>query len=83
MHSIDFPKLQAGQHAVITAEVSTGIILRLDGQRRLGNGGAAWRVFGSLAAAREFAFAEVGKNPAVEVGIYDEQQQPVQVVRHD
>jgi hypothetical protein len=78
---MDFPKLQTGQHAVITAEVSTGIVLRLDGQRRQGNDGEAWRVFDSLSAAREFAVAEVAKNPAVEFGIYDEKQQSVQVVR--
>ena len=76
-----FPKLQPGQHAVITCEVATGIVLRLDGRRILGNGEEAWRVFDSLSAAREFAVAEVARNPAVEFGIYDEQQKSVQVVR--
>jgi hypothetical protein len=79
---MDFPKLQAGQHAVITAEVRTGIVLRLDGQYRQEDSGEGWRVFDSLAAAREFAVAEVAKNPEVEFGIYDEKQKPVQVIRH-
>jgi hypothetical protein len=79
---MDFPKLQTGQYAVIAAEVDTGIILQLDRQRRLGNNGAAWQVFDSLAAAREFANAEAAKNPSVEFGIYDEHQKPIQIFRH-
>ncbi len=79
---MDFPKLEAGQHAVISAEVATGIVLRIDGQWRLGDQGDAWRVFDSLEAALEFACAEVAKNPLVEFWIYDEQQSPVQMTRH-
>jgi hypothetical protein len=80
---MDFPELRDGQHAVITAEVSTGIVLRLAGQRRLGGKGETWRVFDSLAAAHEFAIAKVAKRPAVECGIYDAQQRSVEIVRHE
>ena len=81
---MDFPNLQSGQHAVAAAEVQTGIVLRLDGKRwRKDEDIAAWRVFDSLSAAVEFAIAEVAKNPSVEFGIYDERQQPIQVIRHE
>lgn len=80
---MDFPKLQNGQHAVITAEIHTGIILRLDGKRRQGKGEEAWRVFDSLAAAREFVVAEVAKNPSIQFGIYDAKRQPVQFIRQE
>jgi hypothetical protein len=80
---MDFPKLQADQHAVITAEVSTGIVLQLNGQRRLADSAEAWRVFNSLTAAREFAVAEVGNNPEIEFVICDREQTPIQVVRHE
>lgn len=80
---MDCPNLQPGQHAVLTAEVSTGIVLRLDGQRRQGGFGEAWRVFDSFEAARAFAVAEVTKNPKVEFCIFAEKQSAVQVIRHE
>ncbi len=55
---MDFPKLQAGQYAVLHAEVETGIVLRLDGQRYLAFG-EVWRVFESIGGARDYAAAEV------------------------
>jgi hypothetical protein len=80
---MEFPELREGQRAVITAEASTGIVLTLDGQWRLGDSGEAWRVFESLADARAFATAEVRARPAIECGIYDSEHRPVQRVRHE
>ena len=79
---MEFPKLQDDQHAVITVEVSTGIVLRHDGQRCVGSG-ETWRVFESLAEAREFAVAEVAAHPAFECVIYKTQDQPIQTFRNE
>jgi hypothetical protein len=78
---MDFPKLRDDQYAVITAEASTGIVLRLDGSRREGNTGDAWRLFDSLKTARDFALVEIAKNPSVEFAIYDKRQQLIEAVR--
>ena len=76
---MDFPILQSGQHAVAAAEVKTGIVLRLDGKYWLKDQPAElWRVFDSFVAAREFAVAEVAKNPAVEFWIYDKKDHPIE-----
>ena len=76
---MDFPKLQSGQHAVMAAEVQTGIVLSLDGKRwRKDAPAKCWRVFDSFAAAREFATAEVAKNPLVEFWIHDQKDHPVE-----
>ena len=76
---MDFPKLQPGQHAVAAAEVQTGIVLSLDGKRwRKDAPVECWRVFDSFAAAREFAVAEVAKNPVVEFWIYDQKDHQVE-----
>jgi len=77
---MDFPTLQAGQFAVIHAEAATGIVLRLDGQRHLGDG-EVWRVFESIATARDYAASEVRVRPTVECAIYDSQHQRVETVR--
>jgi hypothetical protein len=79
---MDFPKLQDDQHAVITVEVSTGIVLCHDGQRFIGSG-ETWRVFGSLAAARQFAVAEVAAHPSFGCVIYKAQNQQIQTVRNE
>lgn len=76
---MDFPELRDGQHAVVAAEVQTGIVLSLDGKRwRKDEPAECWRVFDSFAAAREFAVAEVAKNPLVEFCIYDRKDHPVE-----
>lgn len=76
---MDFPKLQSGQHAVSAAEVQTGIVLDLDGKRwRKDEPTEHWRVFDSFTSAREFAVAEIVKNPAVEFWIYDKKDHPVE-----
>jgi hypothetical protein len=76
---MDFPNLQSGQHAVGAAEVQTGIFLSLDGKWwRKDQPAERWRVFDSFAAAREFAVAEVAKNPLVEFWIYDKKDHPVE-----
>lgn len=79
---MDFPKLQNDQHAVITVEVCTGIILCLDGQRHIGSS-EVWRVFDSLAAAHEFAVAEVKAHPLFECAIYDAQNRQVQTFKNE
>ena len=74
-----FPELRYGQHAVISAEVQTGTILSVDGKRwRKDQPAACWRVFDSFAAAREFAAAEVTKNPALEFWIHDTKDHSVE-----
>jgi hypothetical protein len=76
---MNFPELRNGQHAVVAAEVQTGIILSLDGKRwRKDQPAECWRVFDSLAAAREFAAAEVAKNPALEFLIHDTKDHSVE-----
>lgn len=76
---MSFPNLQSGQHAVAAAELHTGICLTLDGQRwRKDEPGERWRVFDSLAAAREFAAAEVARNPLVEYWIFDKEDHPLE-----
>ena len=76
---MDFPELRDGQHAVVAAEVQTGIVLSLDGKwGRMDELAQCWRVFDSFAAAREFAVAEVAKNPSVEFCIYDRKDHPVE-----
>lgn len=77
---MDFPPLQNDQHAVITVEVNTGIVLRHDGQRFLGSG-ETWRIFDSLTAAQEFSKAHVAVHPSNECNIYNAHQQHVEVVR--
>jgi hypothetical protein len=77
---MDFPNLQGDQHAVITVEVSTGIVLRHDGQRFIGSG-ETWRVFESLAAAQEFSASEVAAHPSFECSIYKTQDRPLQQTR--
>jgi len=77
---MDFPSLQAGQFAVIRAELATGIVLRLDGQRHLGDG-EVWRVFESIVSARDYAASEVRVRPTIECTIYDSQHQSVETVR--
>jgi hypothetical protein len=79
---MDFPRLQNGQHAVVRAEASTGIVLRHDRQWHTGSG-EIWQVFESLPAAREFAAAEVSAHPTVECSIYDFEQRHVETVRHE
>ena len=76
---MDFPELRDGQQAVVAAEVQTGIVLSLDGTlRRRDEPAECWRVFDSFAAAREFAVAEVAKNPLVEFCIYDRKDHTVE-----
>ena len=78
------PKLKPEQHAVISVERKTGIILSLDGKRwQKGDGPEPWRVFDSLTAAREFATTESVKNPLVEFGIYDFQQKHIENISHE
>jgi len=79
---MDFPKLLSGQHAVVRAEVSTGIVLRDDRQWHIGSG-ELWQVFDSLDSARKFAAAEVSSHPTVECGIYDFRQKHIETVRYE
>jgi hypothetical protein len=79
---MDFPKLQADQHAVITVEVCTGIVLGLDGHRHIGTG-EVWRVFESLPAAREFALAEVAVHPSFECAIHAADNQQVEIFKNE
>jgi|SRR4051794_32843948 hypothetical protein len=81
---MDFPDFQSDQHALMAAEVETGIVLNLCGKRwRKDEPTPYWRVFESFAAAREFAVVEVGNTPEVEFVIYDREQKPIEIVRHE
>jgi hypothetical protein len=80
--NMDFPKLQPDQHAVVRAEVSTGIILNDSRQWHTGSG-EVWQVFDSLESARKFAENEVFMHPSVECAIYNCSQQYVETVRKE
>lgn len=77
---MEFPKLQVGQYAVLHSEVATGIVLRIDGQRHLGQGDV-WRVFEALDAAQKYAESEVHASPRAECAIFDSEHQLVETVR--
>ena len=76
---MNFPELRNGQHAVLAAELETGIVLSLDGKIWLRDKPAkCWRVFDSFEEARQFAIAEVSKNPSVEFWIYASKDHPLE-----
>jgi len=77
---MDYPSLQAGQYAVIHVEAATGVVLRLDGQRHLGRG-EVWRVFESIANARDYAASEVRARPTIACVIYDSRHERVEEVQ--
>lgn len=79
---VDFPNLKDDQHAVLCAEVCTGIVLGLD-RARLTGSGEVWRVFECLSEARDFAAAEIVTHPESECCIYDSKRQMVQVLRNE
>lgn len=67
---MEFPKIKLGQYAVLQAEVATGIVLCLDGNRRLGSG-ETWLIFDSLNEAKTYSNQRVLEFPEIECNIYN------------
>jgi len=74
-----FPKLENGQYAVVKLKISPGRLPGRHEKEALSRG--LWRVFDSLAAARNYAHAAVASRPSVECDIYNARQHLVQSVR--
>jgi len=74
-----FPKLQNGQYAVVKLKISPRGLPGRQGKDDLSRG--LWRVFDSLAAARNYAEAAVAARPTLECNIYNARQHLVQSVR--
>ena len=75
---MNFPALSPGQFAVAQAELDTGVVLTANGQHRHVGEGEAFRVFGSLDAARSFARSVVSARPRVECGVYDSERRHIE-----
>lgn len=67
---MDFPKIRLGQYAVLQAELATGIVLKLNGERRLGLG-KAWLIFDSLNEAIACSNQKILDSPEIECNIYN------------
>ena len=74
-----FPKLQNGQYAVVKLKIRLGCLPASDEKENLSRG--LWRVFDSLASARNYAEAAVAARPWIECNIYNARQHLVQGVR--
>ena len=77
--SMDFPKIQNGQYAVLKVNMEPGTVLGLGPHLDLDRG--RWNIFDSFSAARDYARAQAAKQPFVECGIYNASEQQVQAVR--
>lgn len=67
---MEFPDLRFGQYAVIHAELATGIVLNLDGNRCLGTR-EAWLIFDSIEEAKAYSNQKILNSPEVECNIYN------------
>jgi hypothetical protein len=67
---MEFPQISPEQYAVLQCELRTGIILNLDGKRRL-DSGKTWLIFNSLEAARDYSKQRVLVFPEIECNIYN------------
>ncbi len=62
---MNFPAIRPSQYALLHAEVSTGIVLALDGKRDLG-AGDVFVVFDSLDDLERYALSATGVRPDVD-----------------
>ena len=67
---MDFPKIRLGQFAVLQAELATGIVLKLDGERCLGSG-ESWLILDFLDEATAYSNQKVSDVPEIECNIYN------------
>jgi hypothetical protein len=67
---MDFPKISIGQYAVLQAELATGVVLKLDGERHLGLG-EGWLVFDSLEEAVVSSNQKILDFPEIECNIFN------------
>ena len=69
----DFPVVEGPKVIVMSAEVETGIVLKLDGTRhnRQDATGERYRIFDTLKDAEEFAASSFAKNRKIEFWLYD------------
>jgi len=77
-----FPKLDAGQFAVVRADIHTGKIVRDDGAWASA-GEPVWIVFDSLEAARQYSASDIVEHPEVECCIFDTSKQQVERIRDE
>jgi len=78
--SSDFPVLQPSQYALLHAEVHTGYVLMLDGERYTGFG-EKYMVFESLDDLEQYANNKTKVRPEVECAAYDYQQNLIKIIR--
>jgi hypothetical protein len=73
-NSSEPPRLEPGEYSVLLAELATGIVLNLDGKRRLTGSVDDWiLVFENLAEAEDFARQQVARTPEIECLVQGEQ----------
>jgi len=77
---INLPKLNKGQFSLFLAEKSTGILLKLDDTRHLGEGDF-YAVFNSIEEAEVFARNAMATKQGVECWIRDEEGEAVRTLR--
>lgn len=76
------PELSPGYFAMLQCEVTTGIVLTIDGEEFLGEGDV-WLTFPSINKAQEFAKERVDISPIIECQIFDDRYQSVEIIRND
>jgi hypothetical protein len=77
-----FPKLEAGQFAVVRADIHTGKIVRDDGAWA-STGDQIWIVFDSFEAAKEYSASDIIAHPEVECCIFDWSKQQLERIRDE
>ena len=82
MSLFPFPKLEAGEFAVLQTDPRTGVTLREDGTWAAA-GQAHYRIFDSLREAESFCSSALLEKQDTEWCIYDHLQKPVKCFRDD
>jgi hypothetical protein len=77
-----FPRILSTQFTVLQVEISTGVLLTIDGNRFLGEGDC-YRVFNSLDMAQTFSKQTVNTIPDVECVIQNNTEQIVDIIQND
>lgn len=75
--------IPVGKFAIVQAEVSTGILLNLDGTRRLNNEGEYLLIFDTYKSALSRAEAIVVENPEIECSLRNDEGSHIQFVRNE